>query len=102
MGVVIIEDQVIEAILERLAVNVLMHEDGNVVVLVFVPEGKGDNLCAWRYYRLDAFKQGFQDMFLHRFSALFGRAKASATIVKTVMAVANASRASLAITLWPW
>ena len=59
MGVVIIEDQVIEAILERLAVNVLMHEDGNVVVLVFVPEVKGDNLCAWRYYRLVRSSRGF-------------------------------------------
>ena len=102
MGVVIVEDEVIETILKARTVYVLIHEDGKVVILILVPEGKRDNLCAWRHRRLNVVKEGFRDMVLHRCSPRCRSANAFATMVHTATAVARASRASLAVTFPPW
>lgn len=102
MRIVIIENQVIETILQRGAVDLLGREDRKVVILIIVPEGQGDNLGATRERRLNLLQEGLRDVLLHRVSARCGSAKATATMRKTCSAVASAPRASCAVTFRPW
>ena len=102
VGVIIIKDEVIEAILETGTVYAFVYEDGNVVVLIFVPEVQGYDLCVWRDGRLNLLEEGRGHVLFHRLSARSERAHALATMVRIVIAVANASLASLAVTLRPW
>jgi hypothetical protein len=102
VGIVIVKDEIIEAVLERCAVYFFLHKDGNIVILILIPEVEGHNLGMGREYCLDLAEHGFGEMLLHDVNALFGRVNASATMVSTSTAVASASRASVAVTFRPW
>jgi hypothetical protein len=65
MRVVIIEDEIIEAILESNVIHILIDTDRNVVILVFVSEVKGYHLCTWRDAGFDLFEEGFGHRFFH-------------------------------------